>query len=333
MATIEENQKALDVLKLTINKKYGAGTFKILTGDEVVALPRFSSGIASLDDALGGGYPEGRMIEAMGENSGGKTSIALHAIASAQKSGRRCAFLDVEMAFDPIYARNLGVNLDELIFIQPGYAEETLDILESLVDSGLVQLIVVDSIAALLPKAEMEGTMEDNSMMLTARLMSKVCRKITPTMNQNKVTVFWINQIRMKPTMYGSPETTPGGEGVKFFSSIRMKVKKKGEVKVGDESVANEVEVKIIKNKTAPPYRVANFQIDFGKGVNQQLDLVRLAMSKKIINKSGSWLTLNGETIGQGEKNAVAYLEENPEAVKQIMAALAQPTVTTQEDE
>lgn len=325
MPLTAENQKALEILQSSMNKKHGAGTISFLSGKEVSSIPRFSSGIPSVDYAIGGGYPKGRMVEIYGPESSGKTTLTLTAIAEAQKAGSICAFIDAEHALDLGYAQALGVNIDELIINQPDTAEEALDIAEELSNSGLVQLIVIDSVAALVPKAELEGDMGGQLPGLMARLMSQACRKLTGAIMRNSVTIIWINQIRYKiGVLFGSPETTSGGNALKFYASVRIDIRKRGQIKDGETVIANDTEVKIVKNKTAPPYRVAEFEIEFGKGVNKVLDLVRVASKQGIIQKSGAWYSYGGERVGQGEKNAAAFLEENPAVASQITEQLRQ---------
>lgn len=338
MSLTSDQQKAFEILQSSLAKSFGPGTIKILGGDEVSDLPRFSSGIPSVDIAIGGGYPKGRHIEIYGPESSGKTTLVLHAIAEAQKNGELAAFIDAEHALDINYARTLGVNTDNLIISQPDTAEEALTVLEQLVSSGLAKLIVVDSVAALVPKVEADGELTDSSMGVMARLMSRICRVVTPVAARNDVTVFWINQIRSKiGVMFGSPETTTGGNALKFYSSIRLDVRRTGQVKDGEEAVANETTVKVVKNKTAPPYRVAQFQIKFGHGVDKTLDLVRIAVEKSVIDKSGAWYSFKSQRLGQGEANTVNTLNENPTLLGLIQEELgkrmAQPLVKTPEVE
>jgi recombination protein RecA len=325
-----EKQKAYDIFKSGMDKKYGAGTIRILGGNEVSSIDRFSTGIPSVDRATGGGLPRGRFVEIYGPESSGKTTLTLHCIAEAQKSGEICAFVDAEHALDINYARTLGVDTDNLIINQPNTAEEALDIVEELASAGLVGMIIVDSVAALVPKVELEGEMSDNNIGVMSRLMSKACRKITGPASRNNVTVVWINQIRMKiGVMFGSPEVTTGGNALKFYASIRMDVRRRDQIKVGEQVVANETEVKIVKNKVAPPYRVANFVIDYGTGVNKTLDLLRVAVEDRIIEKAGAWYSYKGERVGQGEKNSSEFLKSHPEIIAEIVAKLKQPTIET----
>lgn len=318
-------QKALELLQASMNKKYGNGTISFLSGDEVAAIPRFSTGVPSVDWAIGGGYPKGRMVEIFGPESSGKTTLTLTAIAEAQKAGGVCAFIDAEHALDLGYAQALGVNIDELIINQPDTAEEALDIAEELCNSGLVQLIVIDSVAALVPKAELDGDMGAQLPGLMARLMSQALRKLTGACAKNSVTILWLNQIRYKiGVMFGSPETTSGGNALKFYASVRLDIRRRGQIKDGETVIANDTELKVIKNKTAPPYRVAEFEIEFGKGVNKTLDLVRVAAKQGVIQKSGAWYSYGSERIGQGEKNAAAFLQENQAVADRVVEQLRQ---------
>lgn len=324
MSLTEEKLKAFEILKGGLEKKHGKGVIRLLGGDEVSAMARRSSGIASVDLAIGGGYPRGRFVEIYGPESSGKTTLTLHAIAEAQAAGDVCAFVDAEHAFDIEYAKALGVNVDQLIINQPNTAEEALDIVEELANSKLVDLIVVDSVAALVPTVELEGEMTDSNMGVHARLMSKACRKITGPASRNNVTIIWINQIRMKiGVMFGNPETTTGGNALKFYASVRLDVRKRNQIKDGDVVVATETEVKVVKNKTAPPYRVANFTIEFGKGVDKYVDLLRMASDAKIIEKSGAWYSYKGSRIGQGEKNSALFLKENINLFNEIKDQLS----------
>jgi recombination protein RecA len=319
MLLTAEQQKTFDILQQSLNKKYGSGTINILGGNEVADLPRTSSGVLSVDQAIGGGFPDGRFIEIYGPESSGKTTLMLHALAEQQKKGRLCAYIDVEHALDLNYARNLGVDVQSLTFSQPDSAEEALDILHELIQSGIYGAIVVDSVAALVPKVEVEGTMDQSSMGVMPRLMSRICRVATPIANNNKCTVFWINQIRMKiGVMFGSPETTTGGQALKFYSSIRLDVRRRGQVKDGEDAIANETEIKVVKNKTAPPYKTCEFQIGFGTGVNKDLDLLNVAVETGVVIQSGAWFSFGGEKIGQGKPKTLEFLQSNPEVFNKI---------------
>lgn len=323
-----EVQKSIKLLQDSINKQYGKGTIRVLEGDEVSDVPRTSSGIPSLDWAMGGGYPIGRMIEILGPESSGKTTITLHAIAEAQKAGKVAAFIDAEHALDLNYAKALGVDINNLVINQPDSAEEALDIAEQLALSGVVQFIVIDSVAALAPKAELEADMGANLPGLMARLMSQACRKLTAVCARNNVTLFWINQIRYKiGVLFGSPETTSGGNALRFYSSIRLDIRKRNQLKEGESVIGVDTEVKVIKNKTAFPYRVAEFQIAFGEGVNTSLDIVRLATKLGVLERSGAWYSFQGERIGQGEKNAAAFLVEHEEIFNRVKERLKQAKV------
>lgn len=324
MPLTADQQKIFEVLSTSLAKSHGPGTIKILGGDEVSDIPRTPTGIPSVDYAIGGGLPDGRFIEVYGPESSGKTTLALHCIAEAQKRGKVAAFIDAEHALDINYARALDVDTDSMIINQPNSAEEALSVVEELCISKLPSLIVVDSVAALVPKAELEGDMGANLPGLHARLMSQACRKLTGICAKNGVTIIWLNQIRMKiGVMFGSPETVTGGNALKFYSSIRLDVRRTGQVKDDDVAVANETTVKVVKNKTAPPYRVANFQIKFGEGVDRVLDTLRVAVEKNAVQKSGAWFSFGGEKIGQGEANTVTFLRDNEKVFKAVQAELA----------
>lgn len=323
MSLTDVKRKELEVLRSGLEKKHGKGIVQVLEGNEVADLPRVSSGSVSVDEALGGGYPWGRIVEIYGPESSGKTTITLEAIAQVQKLGKVAAFIDAEHAMDLNYAKALGVKVDELVFAQPDSAEQALELAADLANSGVVDCIVVDSVAALTPKAELDGEMTDNQVGLQARLLGKFLRKVAGNARKNNVLILMVNQIRMKVgVMFGNPEVTPGGNALKYYASIRMEVRKIGTKKDGDESVADETRVIIKKNKTAPPYRVAEFQIQFGKGINKTLDLLRVAVSKGIVDKSGAWYSLDGERLGQGELNTTIFLDENPEIREKIYARI-----------
>ena len=316
LATIEEKKKALEAARLQIEKQYGAGSLMQLgthansTGIEVIP-----SGSILLDEALGiGGYPRGRIVEIYGPESGGKTTMALHAIAEAQKLGGIAAFIDAEHALDPVYAKNLGVNIDDLWISQPDTGEQALEITENLVRSGAVDVIVVDSVAALTPQAEIDGDMGDAQMGLQARLMSQAMRKLTAIIGKSKTLLIFINQIRMKiGIMFGNPETTTGGNALKFYSSVRLEVRRVETIEAGKDSdaVGNRVRIKVVKNKVAPPFRKAELEIIFGKGVSAIGSLLDAAVKYEIIDKKGAWYASGEEKIGQGRDNAKKYLEEN----------------------
>lgn len=329
MSLSEEKLAQVDLLIAGFDKSMGKGAVRILGGDEVVSIPRLSSGAASIDKAIGGGYPWGRIVEVYGPESSGKTTLLLHAIAQAQSEGRVCAFVDAEHALDVVYAQNLGVKVDELIISQPDCAEDALNIVDTLASSGVVDVIVVDSVAAMVPRKELEGEVGDSVVGLQARLMNQALRKVTGTVNKNNVLLFFINQIRMKiGVMFGSPETTTGGNGLKYYSSVRLDVRKIGTLAdKGGEKSANQVRVKVVKNKTAPPYREAEIQVEFGLGINQHVDLVRVAVQEGILKKKGAWFSYKDENIAQGEPKAALYLKENPEVADEIKAMLKQPVV------
>ena len=317
----EEKMKALDAALAQIEKQYGKGSVMKL-GDQSanMGIDVVPTGSLSLDLALGlGGMPRGRIIEIYGPESSGKTTLALHAVAEVQKKGGRAAFIDAENAIDPVYAKNLGVNIDELILSQPDSGEQGLDIMLMLVESGAVDLVVVDSVAALVPQAELDGEMGDNQVGLQARMMSKAMRKLAGAMNQNDCTAIFINQLREKVgVMFGNPETTTGGRALKFYASVRLDVRRIETLKVGGEVVGNRTRVKVVKNKVAPPFKEAEFDIMFGKGISKEGDILDLAVLHDIINKAGAWYSYNGEKIGQGRENTKLYLANNPEVMEEI---------------
>jgi recombination protein RecA len=315
-AEVSEKLKALEVARLQIEKQFGAGSLmKLGTQTDASGLEVIPSGSILLDEALGvGGYPRGRIIEMYGPESSGKTTLALHAIAEAQKLGGIAAFVDAEHALDPQYAKSLGVNIDELWVSQPDTGEQALDITESLIRSGAIDIVVVDSVAALTPQAEIEGDMGDSHMGLQARLMSQALRKLTGTISKSKCLLVFINQIRMKiGVMFGNPETTTGGNALKFYSSIRLEIRRiesidgKGE----DDAVGNRVRVKVVKNKVAPPFRKVELDVYFGKGVSSSASLLDSAVKHGLIDKRGAWYTRGDEKVGQGKENAVTFLEQN----------------------
>ena len=278
------------------------------------------SGSLSLDIALGvGGYPRGRIIEIYGPESSGKTTLTLHAIAEAQRAGLSCAFIDAEHAFDPAYAKNLGIDLEELIISQPDNGEAALEIADTLIRSGAVDLVVVDSVAALVPQVELEGGMGDNQMGLQARLMSKALRKLTATVSKTSSTIIFINQIRMKiGVMFGSPETTSGGNSLKFYASVRLDIRRGTAIKDQEEVLGNETKVKVVKNKVAPPFKIADFEIIYGEGVSRLGEVIDLAVKNEILEKSGSWYAYKGNKIGQGKENTKNYLKENPKVADEL---------------
>ncbi len=312
---VDEKEKALEAARLQIEKQFGVGSLMKLGGrDATMKIETIPSGSILLDEALGvGGYPRGRVIEIYGPESSGKTTLALHAVAEAQKKGGIAAFIDAEHALDPVYAKNLGVNIDELWVSQPDSGEQALEIAESLIRSGAVDIIVVDSVAALTPQAEIDGDMGDAHVGLQARLMSQALRKLTGTLSKSKTILVFINQIRMKiGVMFGNPETTTGGNALKFYASIRLEVRKIETIEKGEEeAIGNRVRVKVVKNKVAPPFRKVELEIMFGKGISWAGSLVDAAVKYNIIDKKGAWYTYGEEKIGQGRDNARAYLEQN----------------------
>ncbi|MCI6664415.1 MAG: recombinase RecA [Spirochaetia bacterium] len=320
---MSEKMKALEAARLQIEKQFGSGSLmKLGTSTDASGVEVVPSGSILLDEALGvGGYPKGRIIEMYGPESSGKTTLALHAIAEAQKMGGIAAFIDAEHALDPVYAKNLGVNIDELWVSQPDTGEQALEIAESLVRSGAVDIIVVDSVAALTPQAEIEGDMGDSHMGLQARLMSQALRKLTAIIGKSKCILVFINQIRMKiGVMFGNPETTTGGNALKFYSSIRLEIRRIESIdaKGADEAVGNRVRVKIVKNKVAPPFRKVELDIYFGKGVSAMSSLLDGAVKYGLIDKKGAWYTTETEKVGQGRENALAFLEQNPDFTRDI---------------
>lgn len=332
MSLTPEKQDQLNVLLKSYEKSYGKGTVQVLSGKEVSGIERLTSGIPSLDYAMGGGWAKGRIHELYGPESSGKTTLALEAIAQEQSRGGITAIVDAEHALDPIYAQQLGVNLDELVLSQPDSAEDALNIVTDLVASGMINLVVLDSVAALTPEKELEGDVGDSMVGVNARLMGQALRKIKAAARRNNVIVIFINQIRMKiGVMFGSPETTPGGNALKYFSSIRLDVRRTGTNKSGDEAISNGTKVTCKKNKTAPPFRSTQFDIEFGKGVNKKLDLLRIACSKGVVKKSGAWFSYNGENFAQGELKATRYLEENEEVFEEIKLKLSNPTLELEE--
>ncbi len=320
-------EKALNLALGAIEKAYGKGSIMRLGDSAANAEVRvISTGAISLDLALGiGGYPRGRIVEIYGPESSGKTTLTLHAIAECQRKGGIAAFIDAEHALDPTYARKLGVNVDELLVSQPDHGEQALEIADTLVRSGAVDVIVVDSVAALVPRAEIEGEMGDTHVGLQARLMSQALRKLTGTVHKSETTLFFINQIRMKiGVMFGSPETTTGGNALKFYAAQRLDIRRIGTIKVGDTAVGNRCKVKVVKNKLAPPFRLCEFDILFGKGISRAGDVLDLGVEAGIINKSGAWYSYGDERIGQGRDNARTFLEEHSDMLAQIERKLLQ---------
>lgn len=302
-----------------ITKQFGDGSIMKLGDAKKVDVELLPSGSLSLDLALGGGYPKGRIIEIYGPESSGKTTLTLHAIAEIQKQGGTAAFIDAEHALDPSYARKLGVDTENLLIAQPDNGEQALEIAETLVRSNAVDLIVVDSVAALTPQAEIDGDMGDSHMGLQARLMSQALRKLTGIINKSKATVIFINQIRMKiGVMFGNPETTTGGNALKFYASVRMDIRRTGQIKVGDDIIGNRTKVKIVKNKIAPPFRLAEFDIMYNEGISKTGDILDLAAQYGVVEKSGAFYKYGGETIGQGRDKTKTFLKDNPEIMSEI---------------
>ncbi len=321
-----EKKKALDLAIANIEKQFGKGSIMKLGGDQSLYdnIPVISTGSLALDIGLGiGGVPRGRIVEIYGPESSGKTTLALSTVAQCQKAGGVAAFVDAEHALDVTYARKLGVNTEDLLISQPDTGEQALEITETLVRSGAVDILVVDSVAALTPRAEIEGDMGDSHMGLQARLMSQALRKLTAAINRSHTTVIFINQIRMKiGVMFGNPETTTGGNALKFYSSVRLDVRRIGAIKNGDEITGNRTAVKVVKNKMAPPFAKIEFDLMYGEGISQEADILDLAVSKDIVDKAGAWYSYNGERVGQGREAAKAYLKENPDLKTELREKL-----------
>jgi len=319
-----DRQKALEAALAQIDRAFGKGSAMKLGSREKIEIETTSTGSLGLDIALGvGGLPRGRIVEIYGPESSGKTTLALHAIAEAQKNGGTAAFVDAEHALDPVYARKLGVDIDELIVSQPDTGEQALEIVDTLVRSNAIDVLVVDSVAALVPRAEIEGEMGDSHVGLQARLMSQALRKLTGSISRSRCTVIFINQVRMKiGVMYGNPETTTGGNALKFYASVRLDIRRTGQIKDRDEIVGNATRVKVVKNKVAPPFKQVEFDIMYGEGVSKVGEILDLGVKAGLIEKSGSWFSYDSVRIGQGRENAKTYLKENPDVAQRIENAI-----------
>ncbi|MBG9989292.1 recombinase RecA [Aerococcaceae bacterium DSM 111176] len=336
-----DRQKALDQALKSIEKNFGKGAVMRMGEKGETRISTVPSGSLALDVALGvGGYPRGRIIECYGPESSGKTTVALHAIAEVQKAGGTAAFIDAEHALDPAYAEKLGVDVDELLLSQPDTGEQGLEIADALVSSGAIDIIVIDSVAALVPRAEIEGDMGDSHMGLQARLMSQALRKLSGSINKTKTIAFFINQVREKiGVMFGNPETTPGGRALKFYSTIRLEVRRAETIKVSGDSIGNRTRIKIVKNKVAPPFKEVYVDIMYGQGISQVGELVDMAADIDVINKAGSWYSYGEERIGQGRENAKTFLEDNPEIRQDIERrvrahyAIGEPVDVEEEDD
>jgi len=317
---MENKSKALDAALAQIERAFGKGSIMKLGQREALEIEAISTGSLGLDIALGiGGLPKGRVVEIYGPESSGKTTLALHVIAEAQKKGGACAFIDAEHALDPAYAKKLGVDIDNLLISQPDAGEQALEIADTLVRSGAIDVLVIDSVAALVPRAELEGEMGDSLPGLHARLMSQALRKLTATISKSNTLVIFINQIRMKiGVMFGSPETTTGGNALKFYASVRLDIRRIGALKSGEDVVGNQTRVKVVKNKVAPPFKVVEFDIMYGEGVSKTGELIDLGEKAGVVEKSGSWFSHDGQRIGQGRENAKTYLREHPEVAQAI---------------
>ena len=323
-ATLQEKQRALEMTLSSIEKEFGKGTVMKLGEKTAMQVDTVPTGCLDLDMALGvGGIPRGRIIEVFGPESSGKTTVALHVVASVQKMGGAAAFIDAEHALDPAYAKNLGVNIDELYVSQPNCGEDALEIAEALLRSGAIDIVVIDSVAALVPRAEIDGEMGDSFVGVQARLMSQAMRKLTGVVAKTNAIALFINQIREKVgVMYGNPETTPGGRALKFYASVRLDVRRGEQLKNGSEVVGNRTKVKVVKNKVAPPFRSCEFDLIFGQGISREGSLLDMAVEKDIVQKSGAWFSYNDQRIGQGRDNTRQFLKDHPEIADEIEAAL-----------
>ena len=317
----DDRKTALDAALKKIEKNFGKGSIMKLGEKADQQISTVPSGSLALDVALGvGGYPRGRIIEVYGPESSGKTTVALHAIAEVQKQGGTAAFIDAEHALDPAYAKKLGVNIDELLLSQPDTGEQGLEIADALVSSGAVDIIVIDSVAALVPRAEIDGEMGDTHVGLQARLMSQALRKLSGTINKTKTIAIFINQIREKVgVMFGNPETTPGGRALKFYATVRLEVRRSEQLKQGSDIVGNRTKIKVVKNKVAPPFKVAEIDIMYGEGISQEGELLDMAVDVDLVDKSGAWYSYNGERIGQGRENVKNYMKDHPEMVSELL--------------
>jgi recombination protein RecA len=315
-----DREKALDVALASIDKQFGKGSIMRMGEKGSMAIQTIQTGALALDVALGvGGLPRGRVVEIFGPESSGKSTLAMHVVAEAQRNGGICAYIDAEHAMDPVYARAIGVDIDQLLISQPDTGEQALEIADMLVRSGALDVVVIDSVAALTPRAEIEGEMGDTHVGLQARLMSQALRKLTANLNKTNTIMIFINQLREKiGVMFGSPETTPGGRALKFYSSVRLDIRRIESIKDGAEIVGNRTRVKVVKNKVAPPFRQAEFDIMYGKGISREGSLLDMAVELLIVKKSGAWFTYDGEQLGQGRENAKNYLQENPEVMMEI---------------
>ena len=333
--TVDKNKnKALEAAVTQIERAFGKGSIMRLGQREVVKADVVPTGSISLDIALGiGGLPRGRVVEIYGPESSGKTTLALHALAEAQKLGGTCAFIDAEHALDPIYANKLGVNTDELLLSQPDTGEQALEIADTLVRSAAFDVLVIDSVAALVPRSELEGEMGDHHVGLQARLMSQALRKLTASVSKSNTTIIFINQIRIKiGVMFGNPETTTGGNALKFYSSVRLEIRRIGAIKDRDEVIGNQTRVKVVKNKLAPPFKMVEFDIIYGEGISKTGEILDLGVTAGMVEKSGSWFSYNSERIGQGRENAKAYLKEHPDVAARIEAMIRQDGGLTSDD-
>ena len=333
--SLEDKSKALESALGLIERNYGSGSIMRLGDNTTVNIEAISTGSLGLDLALGiGGLPKGRIIEVYGPESSGKTTLALQVVASAQKKDGICAFIDAVHALDPVYAKNLGVDVDKLLVSQPDAGEQALEIADTLVKSGAVDVLVVDSVAALVPKAELEGDMGDSHMGLHARLMSQALRKLTSSISRSNAMVIFINQIRMKiGVMFGSPETTSGGNALKFYASVRLDIRRIGQIKDKDQIVGNQTRVKVVKNKVAPPFKITEFDILYGEGISKEGEIIDLGVAEGFVEKSGSWYSFNGNRIGQGRENAKKFLLDNKKIADEIEGMIRRKSSTSEEEQ